>query len=377
MGDAIRRKGYDCVNRKPLLCTITALALVAGCAKPAPQPPASAPTPSAPAPAPAPATLTAPPTAERVTGAQTDVRQVRMPTASAVWLQTVDRLLHSADGGRSWIDVSPKAGALELAYFPDEKSAWVWSAGDILTRSRDAGHTWQTVKAPFPVSILSFADEQHGWAMVPGEMTGTDMPVQIYATTDGGGTWTKTKGAPPVPGHKTGIAFRDANVGWVTGAGAAAGKPYLYRTKDGGNTWQAQPLPMPATLAGAGAEMAVDPPALVSGNDVIMPVRVQGGGQTYFVASHDGGETWTAGAMLAFNGVCSFADPAHGWYWDGKALQVTADGGKTWTPMQSRTVLEAVQALAFGDTKNGIAMTRSGLLRTEDGGTSWTGVTLP
>ena len=102
----------------------------------------------------------------------------------------------------------------------------------------------------------------------------------------------------------------------------------------------------------------------------------------------DGGATWkTLYATRADNWrTMAFAYATHGWIvGDGGLILATSDGGRTWTRQRSGTTMDLI-AVAFADGTHGLAManhtkttnnpggqfTRNTLLRTTDGGTTWT-----
>ena len=67
---------------------------------------------------------------------------------------------------------------------------------------------------------------QHAWAAL-----GTN----LYATSDGGQSWTKL---PPTPQPIGELSFVDINNGWAIGPGNATTPSPVLHTTDGGYTWQ-------------------------------------------------------------------------------------------------------------------------------------------
>lgn len=67
-----------------------------------------------------------------------------------------------------------------------------------------------------------------------------------------------------------------------------------------------------------------------------------------------------------------FVDNAHGWVCgDYGLVWNTTDGGKTWVPRESGTILP-LRGISFGDSKNGWAVGDQGIiLRSADGGATW------
>lgn len=120
-----------------------------------------------------------------------------------------------------------------------------------------------------------------------------------------------------------------------------------------------------------------------------MLLRESTAGGLFVYRTRDGGNTWRRGAVLpwpavplsptTFGGsVWAFADAAHGWVaWDGRFF-VTADGGQTWRAVATTANLLNVWQLdvltpAVGwVVQRDIALTGGQLLRTTDGGRTWT-----
>jgi hypothetical protein len=73
---------------------------------------------------------------------------------------------------------------------------------------------------------------------------------EIGGLADGGRSWQTL--IDPFQGDlqscgKTGIVFADPQLGWITGdCHAVAPGVFLYRTEDGGHTWNTQEIPAPA-----------------------------------------------------------------------------------------------------------------------------------
>src|SRR5437867_4223156 len=79
------------------------------------------------------------------------------------------------------------------------------------------------------IADLSFSDASHGWVLV--ESCFADCSSIVYATSDGGATWTPS--TETGPGHELSHVVRATEqVGWIFG-------PELFETRDGGRTWRA------------------------------------------------------------------------------------------------------------------------------------------
>ncbi len=188
---------------------------------------------------------------------------------------TNSRLIKSMDGGKSWIDSTPPAlqsiitgTSLDLiAGFRGNDKIWLTYSGrwgepipdEKVFISDDAGVTWSEsspldksgLSESFFISDLFFVDDSHGWLVAHVGAGMNHDYLTIYRTLDGGSTWTRI--VDPINNDagiqscsKNGIWFADSLHGWLTGScnGVAAGV-LLYRTMDGGSTWQAVDLPVP------------------------------------------------------------------------------------------------------------------------------------
>ena len=225
----------------------------------------------------------------------------------------------------------------------------------------DGGWTWQN---PLPfgnhvhdlwfsdVNDACFTSPSDGWAI-------TD--TTIYATTDGGTSWT-WKGCEPDT-QLTSIAFTAGSAGWVSAVESNRGM--LLATTDGGATWSASSL--------GDAPDIVD----VACSD---PEHVWVDTQTWNAAtsrweaavrrSDDGGASWQTCDVSGYGrvGKLDFVDATHGWMITDDSLLATTDGGASWGVGLN---VGGLTALDFADSQNGWAGGGSLIARTTNGGVSW------
>jgi photosystem II stability/assembly factor-like uncharacterized protein len=334
-----------------------------------------------------------------------------MFTATTGWAATVDRVLRTTDGGRDWLDVTPPATAASspqgVAAFPvSVAEAWVvrglvtsgpGASRSSVSHTADGGQTWRSITLPvFAVALITFADAQHGWMLADLDTADGEQGADILRTTDGGGAWAKVSsaadqpGALPLSGRKTGLGFRDATVGWATLTGSFGPPPPaqdirgFYRTQDGGATWQLAPLSLPTSLGPSGNYYAAGllPPTFFSPQVGALTVAVGSRAAGGVVASlvyvtRDGGDTWAPTAPADTEpDATSLLDSSHWWITadtgaDG-VLFSTADGGQHWANMTPGALFAHVSALSFASATQGWAIGSAGLLRTTDGGHTWT-----
>ncbi len=156
-----------------------------------------------------------------------------------------------------------------------------------------------------------------------------------------------------------GASFVSAEVGWVCGAFGT-----IARTRDGGNTWQAQSS---GTLE-----------QLFSIDFVNDRLGWAVGRSGTIVHTADAGDTWTAQTSPSDKHLFAvdFLDETHGVaVGDWGVILVTDDGGRVW---QDRSLTEDVILNSVAVTGRGVAMIVGeigSIFHTEDGGSSWTRLT--
>ncbi|MBA4420842.1 MAG: hypothetical protein C0391_06815 [Anaerolinea sp.] len=220
---------------------------------------------------------------EQPEGTEFDLLELRMITAEIGWVISGVSgksltVLRTIDGGKSWVDtrLAYEAGrdpnSTRLAsFFLDENIAWVAPymtalpplGEQVIWRTDDGGRHWKAATIPvdglmeaFSISHIQFINAYHGWLMAHVGAGMNHDYIVIYRTGDGGETWDKVVDPMNDPSgiqscQKTGLLFVDAREGWLTGTcnGVAAGV-LLFHTSDGGAFWEDVQLPDPPGQAG-------------------------------------------------------------------------------------------------------------------------------
>lgn len=154
------------------------------------------------------------------------------------------------------------------------------------------------------------------------------------------------QGAIPAGSYR-GLSVVDNRIAWMSGNNGLVG-----RTLDGGSTWDIRTAP--------GFEKA-DFRSLYAFDDV-RAVIANAGSPGYILVTEDGGQHWTtvysnSHAEVFFDGIDFWNDRdglIYGDPIDGKMLMLrTADGGKTWTAVQTAPPLEKGEA-SFAASGTGI-----------------------
>lgn len=253
------------------------------------------------------------------------------------------RLMKTSDGGVSWTDITP-AGAPGVSLMTSEllgSNAWTAvSAGPsavIVYRSADGGQTWQSSAVSignlhgtehYPSSLF-FLNPTTGWLVAKAQSGSAHDAGDLYRTDDGGKTWQSL--SIPIGDR---VRFHSLNTGWAAGGAA---NNLLYVTRDGGSTWQLQHF-LPPAQHNTDVLVWIDLPTFFDASHGVVPVQFgnEAGDSVleYFVTQNDG-QTWSptapAGPASLIGRTSAVVDATH-WIVAGTVrLFVTADGGGSWT----------------------------------------------
>lgn len=279
---------------------------------------------------------------------------------TAGWLLADSAIYRTRNAGQSWESLAPERGGASLggAFFLDEAHGWLLAvsqseAGDpvyTLLRTRDGGDTWaRTPLALFAPGApeafaegvhLFFLDAQTGWLVVKQAGSANFSVGVLFHTSDGGETWTRRTAPFGEP-----VRFITPEIGWMAGGVTGA---ELYRTTDGGASWQ----PARLDLEGA-ARVRLQPPLFDSPQSGALPVLLwdESGARLKWLMTADAGETWQQAQTFPLP-----PGPQH----------------LEWRTAQLGWAL-SVQGRCDPDT----CATTARLLRTTDGGATWTPLPLP
>lgn len=249
---------------------------------------------------------------------------------------------------------------LGLCSIVNDRQGGVWITGTGFLRSglmlSDRNGILRPVLASSVKTICApiFVTAEQGWTIDARS---------LYRTNDGGSSWSKVE----IPGlsEVTAVYFVDSQTGW---AGGPNGQ--IYRSVDGGQKWAKRKAPVNYEVRQI---QFVD-----SLNGWAVGYRYVSS-QKRMVAlfrSADGGENWEQLSNVDADSKDSvfsmfFLNHRDGWGTDGwqSKLIRTQDGGQSWT-IQEFDSNRGWNAVFFVDALNGWAVGR-GIVHTSDGGVTW------
>jgi len=294
-------------------------------------------------------------------------------------------ILHTTDGGTTWNEQN--SGVTQMLTgmaFSSAKSAWITCTNGILLHSTNSGETWksQIIDSAKTLTCISFLDPKNGWMLSSATTTNRGSFNYIYRTSDGGASWIRNcfldedkQLHDTIPPYRdfymsgfglTDIAFRDLNNGWVI-----ASNGIVYRTRDGGITWNIDIFPMRDAIK----------------NVVFTDTRkgwTVGGGN--ILHTTDGGLSWKSQIRNSdmYSEQISFPDDNYGWVvgyellrknrtvGGGNMIIHTTNGGVDWNRQNSRLGYLTLYGVSFVNKKLGwIVGEKCTVIHTGDGGNSW------
>lgn len=265
-------------------------------------------------------------------------------TAVAVGNQTIIR---STDGGRTWneIDVDGLTTTLwDIDRNPDTGTLVAVEGDDSgkMFRSTDDGLTWTLATPTFSGTTLAVGHAFDGRWYAVGENG-------VKVSIDDGLTWADDPNAPAQSGTFVSVEFRDAQTGILLDEGTGTGGTgRIWRTTDGGQTW----TNVFTATSVSDVVYAGDDAWYVSQN-LVSDDRVLRSRQNGDEGSWDVLDIGVFGATSPRS--ISFASPDLGFVAGSSGVLRTDDGGETWTrePLPDGSFYRAV---ATYDVNRGLAV---------------------
>ncbi|HVT17035.1 MAG TPA: hypothetical protein VHQ90_12760 [Thermoanaerobaculia bacterium] len=333
----------------------------------------------------------------------------------------------TGDGGRSWIAVNSGLPAASIAGSPsflevlaidptNPATLYAGTSRQGLFKTVDGGESWSAIdsgltESPPSINALAidatnaatlYAGTSTGvfkttrggkhWSAINSGLTGTPVervvidpasPATLYTfsdlsgfkTIDGGASWSAfDSGVGQSAGNTLAIDPTNPETLYAGGRGVA-------KSGDGGATW-AQPSLIPPTQYGGIRALAIDPTKPATVYAVEQQAYQSGFGMFSILVivhrSTDGGTTWTAINSLpdALDVFALAIDPANSatlYAGTDRGLLKSANGGGSWTAVLPHHLIRAL-ALDPDNPTTLYAATESGVFKSTDGGASWTSI---
>lgn len=254
----------------------------------------------------------------------------------------------TSDGGETWIN--QESGVLSNLWdvcFINNQNGWVCGDSNTILFTIDGGNSWEKI-SPFESSgkiylSISFVDENNGWTCTNN--------AEIFKTENGGKNWVLKKKLPIRGGSR--LTVFDAETVY-----ALQGK--LYKTYDGGNTWDSVTITYPKYYTGSDMFFSDKE------NGWLTTMNGTGGMMITtcpVVITKDGGNSWFSSEYVEEMGLtcCFFINEYSGWISGFKKVYKTTDGGMTWKVDFSTDHLGANE-MFFINENHGWVLTWSGTI---------------
>jgi photosystem II stability/assembly factor-like uncharacterized protein len=269
------------------------------------------------------------------------------------WASNLDQTIfyNTRNFGEHWLVVTPTglssggSGWGTTASFPSGDIGWICQSVNessaTLHTSTDGGRNWQTHSLDFPCGQISLLNANEGYILSDQGVGAGSQYVSLYHTADGGQNWElRFEHDPanpddhglPTGGIKNYFGFLSSDIGLVAGSEPVSGFVYLFRTTNGGISWNQSECPDIAM--DENQETSVDRIIGINATSAVLPVRsylANGNSVTYFCSTMDAAESWQYVGMLENVEFFDFGTLLTGVaYGQGRMFQ-TQDGGRTWT----------------------------------------------
>ena len=261
----------------------------------------------------------------------------------------------SAQDGWFWQNPRPQGNTLNDIDIINDQLAYAIGNRGTLLKTADGGENWQIkqTNSLADLKTITFINESNGWVC---------SDTAIIKTTDGGNSWINQ-----LTGflYLNDIVFTNPNSGLAVGKGGN-----ILKTTNAGETWQKITI-----------NWDYDFNSISFVNDTIGWVV---GAFGKIIKTTDGGETWTEQYLSptwTFT-LVDFIDEENGWviepYASGR-LFITTNGGSSWEVKILNTPPYAIKDFILIDENNALffcskSLREGGILKTTDGGDSWSSI---
>jgi photosystem II stability/assembly factor-like uncharacterized protein len=300
-------------------------------------------------------------------GLRLEEAEISFPGGKSGYALAGGKLLKTADGGTHWtaVEFAQQDFSPLRMFFTDAQNGWVAGfseegASALVMHTTDGGKSWSVQlhenqdKNSAGIAGISFVSAKEGWVLTTNL---SFMEGELYHTVNGGAKWdpgSKGRACRPSP---DGLCFVDSQTGWIPldhGAGPIDGG--LSVTRDGGKTFQI----LGETKAEGGG-----PRAITDAREILFRSKTEGWAVAmdsehgdFLLRTSDGGATWeqtypSPGPIKGFSFVSGQTGFGLGELSDENALLETQDGGESWKKIFSFTGSYFTEGLSFVSPSEG------------------------
>ena len=257
----------------------------------------------------------------------------------------------------------------DIQLFDSSTFLVVGSFGTVVETS-DKGKSWESnfdiCNNELNLTNTFFIDDNVGWCLGTTEITYDSLKYSLVSTTDGGKNWKLQELNDDYKLQD--IFFNSYYSGWLT---CQDGK--LLRSVDGGKDWSLVDLRIIVHSICFISETV----GWIAGQE-----KEPGGLKNVLYKTYNGGNTWEFLSATHFDGSIGFINDNQGYFYGGKFIEVTKDGGYSWytTTLDVKNII----CVSFGDTSTGYLLTqyeyydeppwplvKNIIYKTTDGGNNW------
>ena len=248
--------------------------------------------------------------------------KVQMWSATRGWAVGNGGALFATTDGSNWVQQAEPSGSylgpMEDLCFVDSMEGWSVGSSSHIIHTANAGASWAMSNTGVPEGVddvwfngVDFADSMHGWAVGEDfyQVPGGDYWGSVYATTDGGASWTfKMPSRTFMPGKLNDVEFFAPSGLWICGedtSKAYGQRGMIWYSNDGGLVWTRQTLPADTDTLNA-IHFVTASTGWAVGDDAIL-VTTNGGGLWTKESMPSGGYLGILNEVDSVDGVMAWA----------------------------------------------------------------------
>lgn len=310
-------------------------------------------------------------------------------SSQTVWASGLTGLYRSTNGGASWSLISGVT-AVELIVSPNyalDQTLFAATGNDGVQRSTNGGQSWTRVLAGPQVTALTispvYGASRTLYAAARPEAAA---PTMLYRSHNAGASWQPLTGA--LPPEQNGQPLTITSLEFVVDGSVVAGVKYgvetaVYRSQDGGSTWNPLPDVDATTLYDLTSQPAHSFNLYAASDTGLHSLYLPQGGPTEPGHWHSSGpRSGMANALAVSPNLAQDGLVLAGGHWTnyqgsswGLGVRKSTDYGQTWqessTGMAGYYNASGIFDYAFADDQTVFAATWAGLYRSDDAGHTW------